>query len=173
VLCCFQLGVEERIGLARRSREFVESRFAALQIFIDLSSMREVVGDPTVYLQQRQRRISLDNAFRRLSLKELVDHRFERYTAPDEVVTRASLFDEFLSHCLDYNPSRLWGLLWGLSAFQPKSAFGGVFGASILFNSLSRGDHAPSTLLNPIRPILSPLRLPISPPGPGSLSLPG
>jgi len=102
VLRCVQPGIEKRIGLSRRSGQFLESRFAALQVFIDVSAAREVVRDSAVHLQQRQRRISLNDALRRLALEELVDNRFERHTTPDEVVTAAAPFNEFRGHCFDY-----------------------------------------------------------------------
>lgn len=41
-------------------------------------------------------------AFGRLSLKELIDHRIQRDTAPDKIVTAVPLLDEILCHCLNY-----------------------------------------------------------------------
>jgi hypothetical protein len=49
--------------------------------------MREVVSDPAVSLRQRQRRIGLNDALRRLALKELIDNRLERYATAGEVIT--------------------------------------------------------------------------------------
>ena len=87
MLRSFEPGVKKWVGFPRPSRQFFESGFAALQIFIDFGPMREVVSDPAVSLRQRQRRIGLNDALRRLALKELIDNRLERYATAGEVIT--------------------------------------------------------------------------------------
>ena len=64
---------------------------------------------------------------------------------------------------------KLWGLLWGLGVWQAYSRLLPDSAARNLFNGLSNTAQPRATLHNAVGLILSPLRLPVSPPGRGKM----